>query len=313
MVTGDDGGADLQAVADELYRLDPAEFTATRDARAGEVRKAGDRALSDAIKALRRPSTAAWVVNTAARRLPDEVARLADLGERLRHAQASLSGDQLRQLGRQRQQVVSGLARQAAAEARGLGHPVSEPIEREVESTFEAALADPAAAEAVRAGRLVRSLEHTGVGPVDLEGAQAAGGAPAASRPGGGGAAAEPGRDGGSADDTAARRAAVDAARQQAEEAEREAADAAAAAQVAADAADEATKRARAAREELTALEERLGEARALTAEAEAAEAEAAAGQRRAEQAAASARSRAERARAHAEALAGGVPPSGSG
>jgi hypothetical protein len=43
-----------------------------------------------------------------------------------------------------------------------------------VESTLDAALTDEGAADAVRSGRLLRSLSHAGMGPVDLSGAMAA-------------------------------------------------------------------------------------------------------------------------------------------
>ncbi len=175
----------LETALDELYGLDPSEFTARRDARATEARKEGDRELAAAVKALRRPSAAASTVNMMARSRADEVGRLIDLGARLREAQAALSGDELRALGRQRQQVVAGLAHEARRLAREAGHPISEATAREVEATFEAALADAAAGEAVRAGRLVRALEHRGMDPVDLEGA-VAGAAPAGTAGSGG-------------------------------------------------------------------------------------------------------------------------------
>ena len=158
---------------DELYGLDPSEFTARRDAIAAESRKAGDRELAAVVKGLRRPSAAAYTVNIMARSRRDEIGRLIELGARLREAQAALSGDELRALGRQRQQVVAGLGHEARQLAREAGHPISEATSREVEATFEAALADAAAGEAVRAGRLIRALEHRGMDPVDLTGAVA--------------------------------------------------------------------------------------------------------------------------------------------
>ncbi|MST31346.1 hypothetical protein GHK86_01190, partial [Acidimicrobiaceae bacterium USS-CC1] len=71
---------DLAAVADELYGVDPSAFTTTRDARAREARAAGDRELAEAIKALRRPSLAAWALDLLARERREEVDRLLDLG-----------------------------------------------------------------------------------------------------------------------------------------------------------------------------------------------------------------------------------------
>lgn len=167
--------ADLAAVIEELYGLEPWEFTARRDAIAAGARKAGDKDLAGVVKALRRPSAAAHAVNLLARSRREELAQLVGLGEQLRQAQESLSADDLRALGRQRGQLVAQMARQAAGLARDHGSSVSEAARREIESTLEAALGDPAASEAVTSGRLMRALARTGLDRVDLEGALAGG------------------------------------------------------------------------------------------------------------------------------------------
>jgi hypothetical protein len=164
---------DLDEAVDLLYGLDPAEFTARRDALAAEARTSGDRPLAAAIKSLRRPSVAAHAVNLLARESGDQVAKLIDLGQRLQQAQEALSAEEMRALGRQRHQLIAGMAQQAGSLARGGGHPVSEAALREVEATLEAALGDDGAASAVRQGRLLRSLSRTGLDPVDLTGAVA--------------------------------------------------------------------------------------------------------------------------------------------
>ena len=168
---------DVEAIADELYQQDPASFTSTRDARVAAARQEGDRPAAVAIKAFKRPSPPAWVVNLLARANPGEMEALADLGARLRQAQTSLSGDELRLLTRERHKFIVGLARQARSLASDHGHPLSATAGRQVEETLNAALADPEAAAAVASGRLVRSLEHAGLGPVDLDGAVAGPGA----------------------------------------------------------------------------------------------------------------------------------------
>jgi hypothetical protein len=164
----------LDEVVLELYGLDASQFVSVRDARAREARDAGDRGLAGQIKALKRPSAAAWVVNVLVRQRAEEVERLLRFGESFRRAQAELAGDELRRLGRDRHQVVGALARESGALAEDRGRPVSEAVRREVESTLDAALADEGAAAAVRSGRLTRSLAHAGMGSVDLGGAVAA-------------------------------------------------------------------------------------------------------------------------------------------
>jgi hypothetical protein len=164
---------DVETVAEELYQEDPSAFVAQRDARVAAARQEGDRPAADAIKAFKRPSAPAWAVNLLARAHPDEMEALADLGSRLRQAQNSLSGEDLRVLSRERHKFIVGLARQAQRLVAGQGRPLSAAAGRQVEDTLNAALAGPDAAAAAASGRLVRSLEHAGLGPVDLDGAVA--------------------------------------------------------------------------------------------------------------------------------------------
>ncbi|MFE1445355.1 hypothetical protein [Streptomyces olivaceoviridis] len=149
---------DLDAVVDELYGLRPEEFVAARDRRVRDAREAGDQALAKEIGALRRPSLAAWVSNLLVRRQPEEVQPLLGLGEELRRAHRELNGSQLRRLARRQNEVIGALVRQARRLAAQAGHPVGEGVQREVEGTLHAALADPEAARELAAGRLVKPL-----------------------------------------------------------------------------------------------------------------------------------------------------------
>lgn len=164
----------IEDVVDELYGLDATEFVAARDKRAREARGSGDRALADQVKGLKRPSAAAWVVNILVRHRPREIERLLEFGQSFREAQANLAGDELRRLGRQRHQVLGALGQEAGRLAQERGQSVSQAVQRDVESTLDAALTDESAANAVRSGRLLRPLSHAGMGPVDLNGAMAA-------------------------------------------------------------------------------------------------------------------------------------------
>jgi hypothetical protein len=158
---------DLATAATELYRLLPAEFVAARDAQAAEARVAGDRPLAVAIKALRRPTTSAWMANWLARARSDELGRLLTLGAAMRSAQDHLRGDELRQLSLQRHQVIAALASEARRAAAEAGLPVGEQAASELVATLNAALADDVAAEAVRSGHLAVALQHTGFGARD--------------------------------------------------------------------------------------------------------------------------------------------------
>ncbi|MET8799414.1 hypothetical protein ABZV91_23815 [Nocardia sp. NPDC004568] len=157
----------LGEVAADLYGLAPAEFVAARNARAGAAQESGDRELAAAITALRKPTVAAWAVNTLVRAAPREVDALLRLGADLRTAQRQLSGARLRELTRQRRQVVDALAERAGEVAADRGRPVSGAVLRQVGETLTAALADPDIAERVRTGTLDTAQNYAGFGPVD--------------------------------------------------------------------------------------------------------------------------------------------------
>lgn len=153
---------DLDAVADELYALPPAEFTAARDARAAEAVRDGDRPLAERIKGLRKPTLSAWASNLLIRARPDEAEPLLELGEALRDAYRNVDGAQLRTLSAQQRQVTAALARQARRLAAEAGQPIGNQALQEVQETLHAALADPEAARAWASGRLTRPLGAAG-------------------------------------------------------------------------------------------------------------------------------------------------------
>jgi hypothetical protein len=161
----------LIAIADGLYRLAPEEFTEARDGQVRKARVEGRPEVANVIKTWRRPKTSAWLVNTLARERTDQLSQLYELDVALREAQERGAGDQLRVLSRQRRQLVDGLVSEARSLADNAGHGISESVVREVEGTFQAALADPRAADAVRTGRLLTALSSNGFDPVDLDGA----------------------------------------------------------------------------------------------------------------------------------------------
>jgi hypothetical protein len=156
--------------AEDLYRLTPEDFTAARDAAAKQARADGDREAAAALKALRRPTVSAWLLNTLVRQESDLVEQLLELGPVLAQAQAGGDAAALRTVGEQRRQLVGAVVGRAVALA---GRPVTAALRDEVAATLEAALADPASAEAVRSGRLVRALSYAGFGDVDLSDAVA--------------------------------------------------------------------------------------------------------------------------------------------
>ena len=154
--------AGLVEVADELYGLPLGDFTPSRDARA-KVLKKDDAVLAAAVKALRKPSLAAWVVNLLVRRDAAQVEQVLQVGALLREAQQSMSGTELRALTRQRRQLTAAVTTRARGLAREEGQRVTEAVAEQVEATLTAAMLDPACGQALRSGLLVAAMSATGV------------------------------------------------------------------------------------------------------------------------------------------------------
>ena len=162
----------LLELADGLYALPLGDFTPARDALVKEHR--ADKELAARIKALRKPSLAAWVVNLLVRRDAAQVDQVLQVGTALREAQANLDGEELRALTRQRRQLTAAVTTRARGLAREEGVKVTPAVADQVEATLTAAMVDEGAARAVRSGLLVAALVATGVGEVDVAPALAA-------------------------------------------------------------------------------------------------------------------------------------------
>ncbi|WP_243794193.1 hypothetical protein [Saccharopolyspora gloriosae] len=157
-----------EAVLRELYQGDPAEFVAARDRRVERARKSGDEEFASALKALRKPTTAAWAVNRVSTEQRDRVAELIEVGDELRAAQRGLRGDEIRRLDRRRAELVRELTERAADVVSRSGKALGEQARRQVESTFGAAVAEPESGRRVRAGALSGALTYSGFGLDEL-------------------------------------------------------------------------------------------------------------------------------------------------
>lgn len=159
---------DLQAVAQELYGLAPAEFIAARDALAVQAREGGDRQLAAAIKQLKRPSAAAWLANVLARQRSDRVDELIAIGDRLRDAQRRLAGAELKDLAKTGRGIVGEMVDEAARLAFSAGQRPTASTMRQLQDTLEAALAEAESGRQLRSGRLTVALSYAGLGSADL-------------------------------------------------------------------------------------------------------------------------------------------------
>lgn len=165
---------DVSSAADELYGLVPEQFTARRTALADEARSAGDTQARAEILAMRKPTVAAWAVNLVVREDEDKVQDLLRIAEALRAAQRGLEADRMRELSEERRALIAALVRAARDRTKQAGRAVTDTALREVQSSFDAAVADENAERALRTGRLTTALSYSGFGEVDISDAVAA-------------------------------------------------------------------------------------------------------------------------------------------
>lgn len=159
---------DLDDATDELYGVLPSEFVARRTAIVKRAKADGDRDLAREVTALRRPTQGAWAINQWARREPDGVSAVLDLGAEMVTAQRTSSADRLRELSARRQELLAESAAQVSAVAAELGSALSANAIREVTQSLRAAVADSAVADDLRRGRLVAAAEYSGFGPAGV-------------------------------------------------------------------------------------------------------------------------------------------------
>jgi hypothetical protein len=156
----------LLDIADRLYAEPLSDFTAARDAAA---KAAPDKELAAQVKALRKPSVAAWAVNLLVRREGDQIDQVLALGEQLRAAAESMAGEELRALTRQRRQLTNALAGTARDLAREQDVRLTSSVVDQVEGMLTAAMLDPVAARVVRSGLVLTAFTSTGISEVDVD------------------------------------------------------------------------------------------------------------------------------------------------
>jgi hypothetical protein len=144
-------------VVDRLYGGGLDEFVPARAAAVKALRGEGRRGEAAAVEALRKPTVAAGVVNRVVRAEPKLLGALLAAGERLRQVQlAAGSARDLRAAVAAETRALDALVRAAAKAAGG------EATLGKVRETLHAAALDPALAEDVRAGVLVKEVQAVG-------------------------------------------------------------------------------------------------------------------------------------------------------
>ena len=149
----------------DLYGLPVEEFTKTRDELAKELRRAGKKEAADEVKALRKPSVSASVINQLARRHPQEMKALVKAGDDLRKAQrGAVSGrdpEKLLEATRSHRDRLDDMTSLARHELDAGGQTL-----QRVAQTLRAGSIDKQASKTLLAGTLATDVEQAGFGPL---------------------------------------------------------------------------------------------------------------------------------------------------
>jgi hypothetical protein len=149
---------DFDTVANELFGLAPAAFIERRNAMAARAGSEGDPQLAAKIKALRRPTVGAALVNALVRERREVIDSFVTLSAALRDAQDRSDGQQIRDLAGSRQNLMRVLDRHIADLASERGLTASRTVQQEVHATMLAALSNTQAEATVLGGRMESGL-----------------------------------------------------------------------------------------------------------------------------------------------------------
>jgi hypothetical protein len=157
---------DLDKELDRLYGVPLGEFVTERQKIERRLRDEGRKDEADEVKALAKPTTAAWVVNRLARAKRRDVDRLLAAGEQLRAAQgAAIAGrgttsfEEAREAESASRQQLTQAAASLLAEG---GRKASPHVLDQVDQTLRAAAVLDEGRELLARGRLVRELQTSG-------------------------------------------------------------------------------------------------------------------------------------------------------
>ena len=160
--------AKLDAAIDRLYAAPVGEFVERRDELVKSLRGEGEREAADTVKALRKPTVAAWVVNQLARHEKMRVRSLLTAGERLRAAHGKLlqggSAGAVQKAMDDERKAIRALVESAESLLDEAGQTSAASTLARVEETLHAAAVDEELGERLREGRLVKEQEAAGFG-----------------------------------------------------------------------------------------------------------------------------------------------------
>jgi hypothetical protein len=160
---------DLESELDALYALPLAEFTKARNDLASRLKRAHQADAAAEVRALKKPSAAAWAANHLARAVPDQVASLIEASRRLRETQQQALAGHARP-----EDVASATAAErtavrllVATARRELGPRATPALLDRLGRTLQAAAIDETAQTVLARGRLTEELTPIGFGPLE--------------------------------------------------------------------------------------------------------------------------------------------------
>jgi len=146
---------------DRLYGLPLAEFTAARNDLAKTLAKDGDKEAAAQVKALEKPTAAAWAMNQLKRQDEVGMKRLLSAADKLRDVQTGAASGNLRAATQTHYDAAEALVGDAR---RLLGDLATDPVLNRLGPALLNGSVDPEARELLRAGRVIREPEATGFG-----------------------------------------------------------------------------------------------------------------------------------------------------
>jgi hypothetical protein len=162
-------GTELAARQRELYALPLDQFTRARDALAKELASKGRAKEAQAIRKLKRPVVAAWIVNRLAQQHPERIetflASARALEKAHRRAMSGLPPEHLKEANRAFQQALDALLKEVNASLAETGRPATGDLIRQAEETLRAAaLGTEEERSTLVQGILTRPLQSSGFG-----------------------------------------------------------------------------------------------------------------------------------------------------
>jgi hypothetical protein len=159
----------LEAELDALFALSPEAMVEARNELAARLRKAGDSENAARIKALKRPTLSAWLLNQLFFHEPEQLRQAVEQAERVRalHAQDNVDRVALRNAAAEQQARITHLVQKGIsyAEAAGLPHGLAQ--QRKLLATIQGWLSG---AGDEPPGRMTRDLEPSGFAAVQSVG-----------------------------------------------------------------------------------------------------------------------------------------------